>query len=112
MYSHIFNVVTDVIAECQDIKLKSKLIKAQQYAEGIFTGENIRSEKMMVDEETIVMLLNLLKEQEREKAISEQDISLIEECEDWISDLEEGRTKQFLLDFEKEMRKQNLCEED
>lgn len=35
--------------------------------------------------------------------ISEQDTQFIEECKDWILDLEENRMSEFLLNFEKEM---------
>ena len=50
------------------------------------------------------MLLRVIIEQEGKKPISEQDIKLMEECEDWISELEEDRITQFLLDFENEMK--------
>ena len=49
MYRHIFNVVTSVIEECQDTRAKYRLIKAQQYAEDIYTGESILPQKMTVD---------------------------------------------------------------
>ncbi len=103
MYRHIFNVVTDAIEECQDAKVKYMLIKAQQYTEAIYTGENFRPQKMSINEETIALLLHILIEQESKKPFTEQDIKLIEECNDWLQDLEEGRTTQFLLDFEKEL---------
>lgn len=103
MYSHIFNAVTDAIEVCQDAKVKYMLIKAQQYTEGIYTGENICPRKMTSDEETIVFLLHTVIEQESEKPISEQDVQFIDECKDWILDLEENRMSEFLLSFEKEM---------
>lgn len=104
MYKHIFNVVTSVIEQCQDTGVKYRLIKAQQYTEGIYTGENINRPKMTVDEETIVVLLRVIIDQESKKPIQEQDVRLMEECEDWILDLEEDRITQFLLDFETEMK--------
>ncbi len=104
MYRHIFNIVTSVIEECQDTRAKYRLIKAQQYTEDIYTGESIRPPKMTVDEETIVVLLRVIIEQESKKSILEQDVKLMEECEDWILDLEEDRITQFILDFEKEMK--------
>ncbi len=107
MYRHIFNVVTSVIEECQDTKVKYKLIKAQQYVEGIYTGESIYPQKMTIDEETIVVLLRVIIEQEGKKPISEQDVILMEECKDWILDLEEDRITQFLLSFENKMKELN-----
>lgn len=104
MYSHIFNVVTNAIEVCQDAKVKYMLIKAQQCAEGIYTGENIYPRKMTTDEETIVFLLHTIIEQESKKTASEQDTQFIEECKDWILDLEENRITRFLLDFENEMK--------
>ena len=103
MYSHIFNVVTNVIEVCQDAKVKYMLIKAQQYTEDIYTGENICPKKLSVDEETIVFLLHTVIEQESKKATSEQDTQFIEECKDWILDFEENRMSEFLSNFEKEM---------
>lgn len=67
MYSHIFNVVTNAIEECQDAKVKYMLIKAQQHAEEIYTGENMYPKKLSTDEEIIVFLLHTVIEQESKK---------------------------------------------
>jgi len=104
MYNYIFNEVTKVIEECHDSDVKEKLIKAQQYTEGIFTGESYGLSKMSVDEEVIVMLLRVLIKQEKERPITERDNGLIEECEDWILDLEENRITDFLVRFDNEMK--------
>ncbi len=102
MYTHIFNVVTDAIDTCQDARVKYLLKKAQQHTEEIYTGKNFRPEKMTTDEETIALLLHILIEQESKKQIPEQNLKLIEECKEWILDLEEDRISQFLSDFQKE----------
>lgn len=104
MYNYIFNVVTDAVEICQDPKVKHMLIQAQQHTESIFLGENYYSKKMSVEEETIVYLLTLLIEEENKKPVSQQDKDFIAECEDWACDLQEGRTKDLLLELEKEMK--------
>lgn len=103
MYNHIFNAVTDAIEVCQDARVKNKLIKAQQHTEGIYTGENLLPRKLSCDEETIVFLLYTVIEKERYKPIAEQDTQLLEDCKDWILDLEENRMSEFLLELKKEM---------
>lgn len=100
MYSYIFNIVTDAINICQDSDVKNMLIQAQQHTEKIYCGEN-RCQKMSIDEETIVALLNLLIVIENQKPFSQQDRDFLDECKDWICDLQDGRTKDILLEFQK-----------
>ncbi len=98
MYSYIFNAVTDAINVCQDPDVKNMLIQAQQRTEAIYLGENYNN-KMSIDEETIVVLLTLLIEVETEKPFSQQDQSFLNKCKEWICDLQEGRTKDLLLEL-------------
>ena len=90
MYNHIFNVVTDVIERCRNEALRQELISAQQYTEGIYIGCTPREVPMTDDEKTIALLLSIFIKQERKRPEEEQDISLIEECMDWIAELEHG----------------------
>lgn len=92
MYNHLFNAVTDAIRLCTASDVKNILVKAQQYTESIYLGENNTNE-ISIDEETIVDLLTLLINIEREKPVSQQDGDFIEECNDWIFDLQKARAK-------------------
>ncbi len=100
MYSYIFNTVTDAINICQDPNVKNMLIQAQQHTEEIYCGES-SCKKMSVDEETIVDLLNLLIAIENQKPVFQRDQGFLDECEDWICDLQYGRTRDIFLEFEK-----------
>ncbi len=106
MYNYIFNVVTDAVEICQDPNVKYMLIQAQQHTEAIFLGENNYPKKMSIEEETIVYLLTLLIEEENKKPISQQDEDFLYECKDWVCDLQEGRTKDLLLELEREIKNQ------
>lgn len=97
MYSYLFNTLTDAIKVCQDPVVKNMLIKAQQHTEGIYSGECCNS-KMSVDEETIVDLLKLLIKTETDKPVSQQDTEFIDECKDWILDLQNARIDDCVLD--------------
>ena len=97
MYIHIFNAVTDAIKICQDPVVKNLLVQAQQHTEAIYLGTN-QCHPMSVDEETIVSLLTLLRNEESAKPHSQQDADFINECNDWIFDLQEGRTKKLLYE--------------
>ena len=97
MYSYIFNAVTDAINICKDSEVKNMLIQAQQHTEALYSGENC-NKNISVDDETIVDLLKLLIKTETDKPVSQQDTEFIDECKDWILDLQNARIDDCVLD--------------
>ena len=106
MYRYLFNAVTDAVNICNEYDVKDILISAQQRTEEIYIGKNCSD--MYNDDETIIDLLKLLVETECEKTLSQQNQDFIDECKDWICDLQEGRTKALILDL---VKKEGLSKE-
>ncbi len=88
MYHLIQNAVIDCADICNDPIIKEKLIKAQQDAEDIYTGEEYISKNLTADELVIVLLLSFIREREISKGIGLMDTNTISEAIDWTSALQ------------------------
>ena len=65
---------------------------ADEYSiiENVLKDKNQKWFVAVDDEKIIALLLSIFIKQERNRPEEEQDISLIEECMDWIAELEHG----------------------
>ena len=77
------NAVIDCAEICNDPIVKQKLIKAQQDAEDIYTGEVYVGKALTAEELIIVLLLSYIRDREISKGIGLMDIDAIEEAIDW-----------------------------
>lgn len=83
MYHLMQNTVIECVDICKDPIIKDKLIKAQQYAENIYTGEEYIGKVLTADELIIVLLLSFIREREISKGIGLMNTATIEEAIDW-----------------------------
>ena len=83
------NAVIDCAEICNDPIVKQKLIKAQQDAEDIYTGEVYVGKALTAEELIIVLLLSYIRDREISKGIGLMDIDAIEEAIDWSNALQD-----------------------
>ena len=82
MYHLMQNAVINCVDICKDPVIKNKLIKAQQDAEDIYTGEIYENKTLNADERIIVALLNLLMDTEIDR-VTEPDMDFVDYCVEW-----------------------------
>lgn len=96
-YKKMYNLLQNTVIECADICkdpiIKEKLIKVQQEAEDIYTGEVYVGKALTAEELIIVLLLSYIREREISKGIGLMDTDAIEEAIDWSNALQD-------IDFE------------
>ena len=92
-YKKMYNLLQNTVIECADICkdpiIKEKLIKVQQEAEDIFTGEVYVGKALTAEELIIVLLLSYIREREISKGIGLMDTDAIEEAIDWSNALQD-----------------------
>ena len=94
MYHLMQNTVIDCVDTCKDPIIKSKLIKAQQDAENIYTGEEYEIRRdLTVDEIIIILLLSFIREREASREFDVMDIDIIRESVDWLLILQNKKIK-------------------
>ena len=89
MYHLIQNAVIECADICKDPIIKEKLIKAQQEAEDIYTGEVYVGKALTAEELVIVLLLSYIRDREISKGIGLMDTDAIEEAIDWSNALQD-----------------------
>lgn len=89
MYHLIQNSVIECVDICKDPIIKEKLIKAQQEAEDIYTGEVYVGKALTAEELVIVLLLSYIRGREISKGIGLMDTDAIEEAIDWSNALQD-----------------------
>ena len=85
MYHLMQNAVIECADMCKDLVIKEKLIKIQQEAEDIYTGEVYVGKALTAEELVIILLLSYIREREISKGIGLMDTDAIEETIDWTS---------------------------
>lgn len=73
---------------CKDPIIKEKLIRVQQEAEDIYTGEVYVGKALTAEELVIVLLLSYISDREISKGIGLMDTDAIEEAIDWTNALQ------------------------
>ena len=66
-----------------DFTVREKLIKAQQEAEDIYTGEIYDSKDMTADERVIAELLSFIRDTEVSR-VTDPDMQIVDDCVDWL----------------------------
>ena len=101
-YKKMYNCLQATITECietgQDLVVREKLIKAQQEAEDIYTGEIYEYKTLSADERIIVALLNLIMDTEIDRVI-DGDMDIVEDCIKWslaIQNINVELSKEFI----------------
>ena len=89
MYNLLQNTVIECADICKDPVIKEKLIKVQQEAEDIYTGEVYVGKALTAEELIIVLLLSYIREREISKGIGLMDTDAIEEAIDWSNALQD-----------------------
>ncbi len=92
-YKKMYHLMQNTIIECTDICkdpfVKEKLIKLQQKAEEIYTGEEYEIRRdLTVDEIIIILLLSFIKDKEASKELDIMDIDIIREAVEWLLTLQ------------------------
>ena len=91
-YKKMYHIMQKAVIECSDIckdpNIKEKLIKVQQDAEDIYTGEVYVGKALTAEELVIVLLLSYIRDREISKGIGLMDIDAIEEAIDWTNALQ------------------------
>ena len=82
MYKTLQGTVTDCIEESRDFTVREKLIKAQQEAEDIYTGEIYDSKDLNEDEHTILLLLSFIRDTEISR-VTDPNMQIIDDCVEW-----------------------------
>ncbi len=92
-YKKMYHLLQKTVIECADICkdpiIKEKLIKVQQEAEDIYTGEVYVGKALTAEELIIVLLLSYIREREISKGIGLMDTDAIEEAIDWSNALQD-----------------------
>lgn len=83
MYSTLQRTITKCIEESRDFTVREKLIKAQQEAEDIYTGEIYDSKDMTADERVIAELLSFIRDTEVSR-VTNPDMQIVDDCVDWL----------------------------
>ena len=85
-YKMMYNLLQATITECietgRDLVVREKLIKAQQEAEDIYTGEIYEYKTLNADERIIVALLKILMDTEIDR-VTNPDKELVDYCVEW-----------------------------
>lgn len=92
MYSCLWKIVTECIEECQDVRVRVKLIKAQQDAEDIYTGEIYEAKDLTADERIIVALLGYIADSEIDRVV-DTDFGIVDACVDWSLTLQDRKNR-------------------
>lgn len=91
-YKKMYHLMQSAVVECADICkdpiVKEKLIKAQQDAEDVYTGEEYVGKVLTADELVIVLLLSYIRDREISKGIGLMNADAIEEAIDWTNALQ------------------------
>ena len=86
-YKKMYNILQATITECietgRDLVVREKLIKAQQEAEDIYTGEIYEYKTLTADERIIVALLKLLIDTEIDR-VTHPDMDFVNNCIEWL----------------------------
>ena len=82
MYNTLQGTVTDCIEESRDFTVREKLIKAQQEAEDIYTGEIYDSKDLNEDEHTILLLVSFVRDTEISR-VTDPNMQIIDDCVEW-----------------------------
>ena len=94
MYRLMQNAVIDCTEICKDPIVKDKLIKVQQEAEDIYTGEEYEDRKYTTpDELIIILLLTYIKDREASREIDLIDVDIIKDCVDWLLRLQNKKVE-------------------
>ena len=94
MYRLMQNAVIDCTEICKDPIVKDKLIKVQQEAEDIYTGEEYEDRKYTTPDELIIMLLlTYIKDREASREIDLIDVDIIKDCVDWLLRLQNKKVE-------------------
>ena len=82
MYNCLQGTITECIKTCRDLEAREKLIKAQQDAEDIYTGEEYEHKDLTADERIIIALLSFIMDTEISR-VTVADIKIIDNCIKW-----------------------------
>ena len=82
MYNTLQSTITECIAMCRDFTVREKLIKAQQDAEDVYTGEVYEYKTLTADERIIVALLKLIMDTEIDR-VTKPDMDFVDYCVEW-----------------------------
>ena len=82
MYNLLQATITECIETGRELVVREKLIKAQQEAEDIYTGEIYEYKTLNADECIIVALLKLLMDTEISR-VKNPDMDFVDYCVEW-----------------------------
>ena len=84
-YKKMYNCLQATLTECvetgQDLVVREKLIKAQQEAEDIYTGEIYEYKELSEDERVIMALLKLIMNTEIDR--EDGNMEIVHKCIEW-----------------------------
>ncbi len=82
MYNTLQKTITECIKTCRDLTVREKLVKIQQEAEDIYTGEIYEYKSLNADERIIVALLSFIVDTEISR-VTVTDMQIIDNCIKW-----------------------------
>ena len=84
-YKKMYNCLQATLTECietgQDLVVRERLIKAQQEAEDIYTGEIYEYKELSEDERVIMALLKLIMNTEIDR--EDGNMEIVHKCIEW-----------------------------
>ncbi len=110
MYNLLQKTITSCINESRDLVVREKLIKAQQGAEDIYTGEIYDYKELNSDERAILALLKIIIETEIDR-VPDGDMRIVEACIDWSLTIQNIKMR-VSEDFVKEQVKKIFAKSD
>ena len=82
MYNALQATITECIKTCQDFVVREKLMKIQQEAEDIYTGEIYDYKELNEDERIVLALLSFIMDTELSR-VSDTDMKIVNDCIEW-----------------------------
>ena len=82
MYNALQATITECIKTCQDFAVREKLMKIQQEAEDIYTGEIYDYKELNEDERIVLALLSFIMDTELSR-VSDTDMKIVNDCIEW-----------------------------